>query len=85
MTREELEIEYSAAWEALQQARMNVQFAQKNFHDVCGLLMEKLMLENVVPEILEFSHWVNIAEEISGGITPEQLKAEIENVGSQSL
>ena len=47
MTREELEIEYSAAWEALQQARMNVQFAQKNFHDVCGLLMEKLMLENV--------------------------------------
>lgn len=38
-----------------------------------------------VPEILEFSHWVNIAEEISGGITPEQLKAEIENVGSQSL
>ena len=47
MTREELEIEYSAAWEALQQARMNVQFAQKNFHDVCDLLMEKLMLENV--------------------------------------
>ena len=38
-----------------------------------------------VPEILEFSHWVNIAEEISGGITPEQLRAEIENVGSQSL
>ena len=38
-----------------------------------------------VPEILEFSHWVNIAEEISGGITPEQLKEEIENVGSQSL
>lgn len=47
MTREELEIEYAAAWEALQQARINVQFAQKNFHDVCGLLMEKLMLENV--------------------------------------
>ena len=47
MTREELEIEYAAAWEALQQARLNVQFAQKNFHDVCGLLMEKLMLENV--------------------------------------
>ena len=47
MTREELEIEYSAAWESLQQARMNVQFAQKNFHDVCGLLMEKLMLDNV--------------------------------------
>lgn len=47
MTREELEIEYTTAWEALQQARMNVQFAQKNFHDVCGLLMEKLMLENV--------------------------------------
>ena len=38
-----------------------------------------------VPEILEFSQWVNIAEEISGGITPEQLKEEIENVGSQSL
>lgn len=47
MTREELEIEYTAAWESLQQARMNVQFAQKNFHDVCGLLMEKLMLDNV--------------------------------------
>ena len=47
MTREELETEYSVAWEALQQARLNVQFAQKNFHDVCGLLMEKLMLENV--------------------------------------
>ena len=47
MTREELEIEYTTAWEALQQARMDVQFAQKNFHDVCGLLMEKLMLENV--------------------------------------
>ena len=47
MTKEELEIEYAAAWEALQQARLNVQFAQKNFHDVCGLLMEKLMLENV--------------------------------------
>lgn len=47
MTREELEIEYAATWEALQQARLNVQFAQKNFHDVCGLLMEKLMLENV--------------------------------------
>lgn len=38
-----------------------------------------------VPEILEFSHWVTLAEEISGGITPEQLRAEIENVGSQSL
>ena len=47
MTREELETEYSVAWEALQQARLNVQFAQKNFYDVCGLLMEKLMLENV--------------------------------------
>lgn len=47
MTREELEIEYTAAWESLQQARMNVQFAQQNFHDVCGLLMEKLMLDNV--------------------------------------
>ena len=47
MTREEIEIEYSAAWESLQQARMNVQFAQKDFHDVCGLLMEKLMLDNV--------------------------------------
>ena len=51
MTREELEIEYAAAWEALQQARLNVQFAQKNFHDVCGLLMEKLMLENEVKEL----------------------------------
>lgn len=47
MTREELEIEYQAAWEALQQARINMQFLQKNFYDVCGLLMEKLMLENV--------------------------------------
>ena len=47
MTREELEIEYQTAWEALQQARINMQFLQKNFYDVCGLLMEKLMLENV--------------------------------------
>lgn len=47
MTKEELEIEYQSAWEELQKARLNVQFAQKNFHDVCGLLMEKLMLENV--------------------------------------
>ena len=46
MTREELEIEYQTAWEALQQARINMQFLQKNFYDVCGLLMEKLMLEN---------------------------------------
>lgn len=43
----QLELEYQAAWESLQQARLNVQFAQKNFHDVCGLLLEKLMLENV--------------------------------------
>ena len=38
-----------------------------------------------VPEILEFEYWSNIAEDITGGITPEQLKKEIENVGSQSL
>lgn len=42
-----LEIEYQNAWEALEQARLNVQFAQKNFHDVCGMLLEQLMLENV--------------------------------------
>lgn len=38
-----------------------------------------------VPEILEFDDWVNLAEEIAGGIPPEQLKEEIESVGSQSL
>ena len=47
MDREMLEIEYAHAWEELKQARLNVQIAQKNFHDVCGLLLEKLMIENV--------------------------------------
>ena len=47
MDRQMLEMEYAQAWEELKQARLNVQIAQKNFHDVCGLLMEKLMLENV--------------------------------------
>ena len=42
-----LEMEYAHAWEELKQARLNVQIAQKNFHDVCGLLLEQLMIENV--------------------------------------
>ena len=29
-----------------------------------------------VPEILEFKSWVNIAEEITGGMTPEDLREE---------
>lgn len=48
----------------------------------CGMVIFHV---DEVPEILEFSDWVDIAKEISGGITPEQLKEEIENVGSQSL
>lgn len=55
----QLELEYQAAWESLQQARLNVQFAQKNFHDVCGLLLEKLMLENV-----------DVLERLKAGDTP---------------
>lgn len=47
MDRQMLEMEYAQAWEELKQARLNVQIAQKNFHDVCGLLMEQLMLDNV--------------------------------------
>ena len=27
-----------------------------------------------VPEILEFNEWLNISEEIAGGMTPEELK-----------
>ena len=47
MDRQMLEMEYAHAWEELKQARLNVQIAQKNFHDVCGLLLEQLMIENV--------------------------------------
>ena len=51
MDRQMLEMEYAHAWEELKQARLNVQIAQKNFHDVCGLLLEQLMLQNV--DVLE--------------------------------
>ncbi len=47
MDRQMLEMEYAHAWEELKQARLNVQIAQKNFHDVCGLLLEQLMIDNV--------------------------------------
>jgi len=47
MTREMLEIEYQTAWETMQEAERNYKMARANFHDVAGLLMEKLMLENV--------------------------------------
>jgi len=42
-----LEIEYQTAWETMQEAERNYKMARANFHDVAGLLMEKLMLENV--------------------------------------
>ena len=29
-----------------------------------------------VPEILEFKYWSNIAEEITGGMTPDDLREE---------
>lgn len=47
MTRENLEIEYQTAWEMMQEAEQNYKIARANFHDVCGLLMEKLMFDNV--------------------------------------
>lgn len=31
-----------------------------------------------VPEILEFKYWSNIAEEITGGMTPDDLREEEE-------
>ena len=51
MDKQMLKEEYIYAWEELKKARLNVQIAQKNFHDVCGLLLEQLMLENV--DVLE--------------------------------
>lgn len=47
MTREMLEIEYQTAWETMQEAERSYKMARANFHDVAGLLMEKLMLDNV--------------------------------------
>ena len=42
-----LEIEYSHAWEMVQEAKRNYELARANFHDVCGLYLEKLMIDNV--------------------------------------
>lgn len=42
-----LEIEYSHAWEMVQEAKRNYELARANFHDVCGLYLERLMIENV--------------------------------------
>ena len=47
MDRITLEFEYSHAWEAMQEAKRNYELARANFHDICGLYLERLMIENV--------------------------------------
>lgn len=47
MDKTTLEIEYTHAWEMVQEAKRNYELARANFHDVCGLYLEQLMIENV--------------------------------------
>ena len=47
MYRDNLEAEYAYAWEMVQEAKRNYELARSNFHDICGLYLEQLMLNNV--------------------------------------
>ena len=48
---ENLENEYKKAWECLENAQLAYEMAKHNFYEVAGMLMERLMLQNV--DVLE--------------------------------
>ena len=41
------EAEYIQAWDNLQNAKTAYEIARRNFHEVSGLMLEQLMLDNV--------------------------------------
>lgn len=44
---QEIEKDYVNAWEALKNARLAYEMAQRNFYEIAGIMMEQLMLDNV--------------------------------------